>query len=151
MSDDYEGLVGKTGKGTRIWHPELSNIHPRANIGEDCVIHSHVWIGGDVYIGNHVKIQAFSFIPDGVVIEDDCFIGPRVTFTNDTTPPSGPNNWLQTFVKRGASIGAGAVILPGITLGEGCRVGAGAVVTKDVPPGVVVCGNPAQIHNKKKP
>ena len=138
------------GKGTRIWNPELSNINPEAEIGEGCVIHSHVWIG-KVSIGNHVKIQAFSFIPDGVTIEDECFIGPRVTFTNDKYPPSHGQGWSETFVRKGASIGAGAVILPGITLGEGCRVGAGSIVTKDVPPGVVVCGNPAQIHNKKKP
>ena len=133
---------------TKIWHPELSNIHPGAVIGEDCTIHSHVWIGDEVVIGNRVKIQAFSFIPALVTIEDDCFIGPRVTFTNDKNPPSGRANWLKTVVQRGASIGAGAVILPGIQIGPGARIGAGAVVTKDVPPGVVVCGNPAKVHNK---
>lgn len=137
------------GKGTKIWHPELSNIDDSVEIGYNCKIHSHVWIGEGVRIGNNVKIQAFSFIPSGVIIQDDVFIGPRVTFTNDKYPPSGSKNkWLITIVKRGASIGAGATILPGLLINENARVGAGSVVTKDVPAGVVVCGNPAKIHNK---
>ena len=138
----------KTGKGTRIWHPELSTLLD-FEIGEDSVIHSHVWIGNNVKIGNRVKIQAFSFIPDGVTIEDDCFIGPRTTFTNDKHPPSG--NWSKTLVKQGAKIGAGAVILPGITIGQNAMVGAGAVVTKDVFAGEVVVGNPAKPLQKITP
>jgi acetyltransferase-like isoleucine patch superfamily enzyme len=137
------------GKGTKIWEPHLSNIQDGVTIGENCRIHSHVWIGEGVTIGNNVKIQAMSFIPTGVTIEDDVFIGPRVTFTNDKYPPSNGQGWSETLVQRGASIGAGAVILPGLTIGEGARIGAGAVVTKNVPAGVVVCGNPAAIHNKK--
>jgi acetyltransferase-like isoleucine patch superfamily enzyme len=131
---------------TKIWHPELSNIG-KCKIGENCILHSHIWIGDDVVIGNNVKVQAFSFIPKGVTIEDGVFIGPRVTFTNDKYPPSGGKGWSETKVRRNAVIGAGAVILPGITIGEGAIVGAGAVVTKDVPPNTTVVGNPAKPLN----
>ena len=136
------------GKGTKIWEAHLSNIHPTVTIGENCRIHSHVWIGGFVKIGNNVKIQAFSYIPSGVFIEDNVFIGPHVVFTNDKYPPSNGKNWEQTFVRRGAVIGANATILPGIEIGENAKVGAGSVVTKSVSANVTVCGNPAKIHNK---
>lgn len=138
------------GKGTKVWEIHLSNIHPDVVIGEDCRIHSHCWIGEGVKIGDRVKIQAFTFIPTGVTIEDNVFIGPRVTFTNDKYPPSGGTGWLPTLVKRNASIGAGATILPGLTIGENAKVGAGSVVTKDVPDSTTVCGNPAKPHNKNK-
>jgi len=128
------------GEDTRLWHAELSNIQ-RCWIGSQCTIHSHVWIGNDVQIGDRCKVQAFAFIPTGVKIGNDVFIGPRVTFTNDKYPPS--DQWSQTIVEDGVSIGAGAVIVCGVTLHKGCRVGAGAVVTKDVPAGVTVVGNPA--------
>lgn len=131
----------KIGTGTRIWHPELSTLLD-FEIGNDSVVHSHCWIGNNVKIGSRCKIQAFAFIPDGVTIEDDCFIGPRVTFTNDKYPPSG--KWSKTLVKQGTKIGAGAVILSGITLGMNCVIGAGAVVTKDVPDGEIWIGNPAK-------
>lgn len=137
------------GENTKIYDPELSNIRDGVEIGNNCTLHSHIWIGENVKIGNNVRIQAFSFIPEGVIIEDDVFIGPRVTFTNDKYPPSLKEEWKPTIVKRGASIGAGAIILPGITIGEGARVGAGSVVTKNVPPNVVVCGVPARIHAGK--
>ena len=141
----------KVGDNTKIWHQELSNIQD-CEIGDNCKIHSHVWIGDGVKIGNNVKIQAFCFIPSGVIIEDDAFIGPRVTMTNDKYPPANDSSaWLETRVCKGASIGAGAVLLPGITIGEGSRIGAGSVVTRDVPPGVVACGNPARIMAGKKP
>lgn len=136
------------GKGTKIWNPHLSYISPDVVIGENCVIHPHVDIYAGVKIGNNVKIQAQTFIPSGVTIEDNVFIGPGVVFTNDKNPPSGHSGWLPTLVKRNASIGARAVILPGITIGQGARIGAGAVVTKSVPDNVTVCGNPAKIHNK---
>jgi len=138
----------KVGKGTKVWHPELSNIGA-CEIGENCRIHSHVWIGDGVKIGNNVKIQAFSFIPVGVTIEDNVFIGPRVTFTNDKKPPSGGTHWKETLVRRGASLGASVTVLPGVTIGENAMIGAGAVVTKDIPDNVVACGVPAAIHAGK--
>lgn len=122
-----------------IWHPELSNI--QSEIPQSCTVHSHVWIGQDVPIGGGCKIQAFTFIPTGVSIGNNVFIGPRVTFTNDKYPPG---EWSKTIVEDFVSIGAGAIILPGITLGRGCMIGAGAVVTKSVPAGEVWVGNPAR-------
>lgn len=137
----------RTGKGTKLWKPELSNIG-ECVIGDNCTVHSHVWIGDRVKIGNNCKIQAFSFIPTGVRIGDNVFIGPRVTFTNDKYPPSG--EWATTIIENNVSIGAGVVILPGITLGEGCRIGAGSVVTKSIPPNVVACGVPARVRAGKE-
>lgn len=137
--------MAKIGKGTKIWHPELSNIQ-NCEIGDDCKIHSHVWIGDNVIIGNRVKIQAFAFIPDGVIVEDDCFIGPRVTFTNDKNMEiKGKNYWDKTIIKKGAKLGAGVTIIAGVTIGENAKIGAGAVVTKDIPANVVACGVPAKI------
>ncbi len=129
---------------TKIWHPELSNIHESVKFGEDCIIHSHVWIGEGVVIGNRVKIQAFSFIPNGVIIKDDVFIGPRVTFTNDKHPPSGRANWQQTIIEDGVSIGASTTILPGITIGHHAKIGAGALVTKNISANAVAYGVPAK-------
>ena len=131
------------GARVMIYGGSLSNIGDCA-IGNDCVIHSHVWIGDEVVIGDRVKVQAFSFIPTGVIIEDDVFIGPRVTFLNDKHPPSGRDNWDKTHVLKGASIGGGATILPGVIIGTNAMVGAGAVVTKNVFPGTTVAGNPAK-------
>uniref|UniRef100_A0A6H1ZE99 Putative hexapeptide repeat-containing transferase n=1 Tax=viral metagenome TaxID=1070528 RepID=A0A6H1ZE99_9ZZZZ len=131
---------------THVWNQQLSNIHPSAEIGEDCTIHSHVWIGANVKIGKRCKIQAFVFIPDGVTIGDDVFIAPHVCFTNDRHPPSNGKGWEKTFVEDGAVIGAGAVILPGLTVGERAMVAAGTVVTKDVPPYTVVMNNREQIY-----
>ena len=132
----------RVGKGTTIWHPPKSTIL-ECEIGERCVIHSHVWIGNNVKIGNGCKIQAFSFIPEGVTIGDNVFIGPRTTFTNDKFPPSG-GKWAKTVVGPNAVIGAGSVILPGLTIGAHAFIGAGSVVTKDVAVGAVVYGNPAR-------
>lgn len=135
---------------TKIYNQELSNIHSSVEFGKNCVIHSHVWIGEGVVIGNNVKIQAFSFIPSGVTIEDDVFIGPRVTFTNDKYPPSGGKGWSETLVKQGASLGASVTVLPGLVIGENAKIGAGSVVTKDIPANVVACGNPARVKAGKK-
>jgi len=131
-----------------IYHPELSNILTE-DIGAGCIIHSHVWIGQDVKIGRNCKIQAFAFIPDGTTLEDDVFVGPRATFLNDLYPPSKGKHWHKTLVKKGASIGGGATILPGVTIGENARIGAGAVVTRSVPANEVWVGVPAKCLEKK--
>ena len=133
----------KYGKGTKFWCKDLSNIG-KCTIGSNCTIHSHVWIGDRVKIGDRCRIQAFTFIPTGVRIGNDVFLGPRVTFTNDKHPPSP--EWLITTVADGVSIGAGAVLLPGISIGKNAKIGAGAVVTKDVPEGETWIGNPAKVY-----
>lgn len=127
----------------KIWHQDLSNIG-KCQIGEYCIIHSHVWIGDEVIIGDGTKVQAFCFIPTGVSIEPLCFLGPRVTFTNDKHPPSHGTGWSKTKVGANTVIGAGATILPGITIGEGCVIGAGALVTKDIPDFHIAMGVPAE-------
>ncbi len=133
------------GKGTRIWH--FVHVRSGARIGENCNIGKGVYIDVDVEIGNNVKIQNFVSIYRGVKIEDDVFLGPHATFTNDLYPRSYNKDWkvIPTIVKRGASIGANATIVCGVTIGEYAMVGAGAVVTKDVPPHSLVVGNPARL------
>lgn len=139
----------KVGPGTQFHRLDLSNISPDCTIGSNCTIHSHVCIFADVKIGDGVKIQSFTYIPKGVTIEDDVFIGPHVCFTNDKYPPSHGRAWATTLVKKGASIGAGAIILPGVTIGEYAKIGAGSVVTKDVPANEIWMGNPAHKYVKK--
>lgn len=103
-------------------------------LGNNCKIHSYTWIGDDVVVGDNCKIEPFAFIPNGVTLEDDVFIGPHVCFTNDKHPSSlGKWELRKTLVQRGASIGANATILPGITIGKYAVIGAGSVVTKNVP------------------
>lgn len=128
-------------KGGRIYRPETSNFLPR-NVGREVTVHSHVWVGNEVVLAHLMKIQAFAFIPNGVEFEDGVFVGPRVTFTNDKHPPH--DSFGRTLVKEGAALGAGAVVLCGVTIGAHAVVGAGAVVTKDVPAGATVVGNPAR-------
>lgn len=134
---------------------ESAKIYDQVNlygceIGENTKIDAFVYIEEGVKIGKNVKIRPFTFIPEGVTIEDDVFIGPNVTFTNDKYPRvKGKWKLLKTVVKKGASIGAGSVILPGITIGESALVGAGSVVTEDVPSNAVVYGNPAKVVKKQ--
>ena len=132
------------GEGTRIWQYVV--ILPGAVIGRDGNICSHCFIENKVVVGDRVTVKCGVQLWDGVTLEDDVFIGPNVTFTNDLHPRSRNTaaTLLPTLVKKGASIGANATILPGITIGEGAMVGVGSVVTKDVPPGVTVLGNPAR-------
>lgn len=133
------------GKDTRVW--QFSVIFENARIGENCNICAHSLIENDVVIGNNVTIKSGVFLWDGTRVEDDVFIGPNATFTNDVMPRSKiyPDVFSGITLKKGASIGANATILPGITIGCKAMVGAGAVVTKDVPDYAVVAGNPATI------
>lgn len=133
------------GSNTRFW--QFVVVLQNAKIGSDCNICAHCFIENDVVIGDRVTVKSGVQLWDGLRIEDDVFIGPNVTFTNDHFPRSRqyPERLTVTTIKNGVSIGGGAVILPGITIGERAMVGAGAVVTKTVPAGAVVVGNPARI------
>ncbi|MDT7008632.1 acyltransferase [Enterobacter cancerogenus] len=133
------------GKDTTIW--QYAVILPGARIGEECNICAHTFIENDVVLGNRVTLKSGVFLWDGVIIEDNVFIGPCVAFTNDKHPRSKtyPDKFLRTIIKKNASIGANATILPGVVIGEGSMIGAGAVVTKDVAPHTVVVGNPAKV------
>lgn len=133
------------GAGTRIW--QFCVVLPNAVVGKNCNICSHCFIENDVIIGDCVTVKCGVQLWDGLRTEDDVFIGPNVTFTNDLYPRSKvyPENFLNTFIRKGASIGAGAVILPGIEIGEGAMIGAGAVVRKNVAAFSTVVGNPARI------
>lgn len=133
------------GPNTKIW--QFVVILPRARIGADCNICSHCFIENDVAIGDRVTIKNGVCLYDGLRVGNDVFIGPNVTFTNDKYPKSRNTtyNCLQIWIEDGASIGGGAVVLPGIRIGAGATVGAGAVLTKNVPSGVTVVGNPAKV------
>ena len=136
------------GRGTRIW--QFCVVLAGARIGEDCNICSHVFIENEVVVGDRVTVKCGVQLWDGVTIEDDAFIGPNVTFTNDRYPPSDdfPRTIARTRVCRGASIGANATIIGGVVIGEGAMIGAGSVVTRDVPAGELWLGNPARFHRK---
>ena len=133
------------GEGTRVWQYVV--ILPGAVIGRDGNICSHCFIENQVVVGDRVTVKCGVQLWDGVTLEDDVFVGPNATFTNDRVPRSrnASATLLPTLVKKGASIGANATILPGLTIGEGAMVGAGSVVTKDVPPRTLVVGNPARV------
>ena len=133
------------GTKTRVW--AFVHILPGAKIGSNCNICDNVFIENDVVIGNRVTVKSGVQLWDGVRLEDDTFIGPNATFTNDPFPRSKkyPEQFSKTYIKQGASIGANVTLLPGITVGKNAMVGAGAVVTHDVPPNAVVVGNPARI------
>lgn len=121
------------GQDTKIW--QFCVVLENAVIGKNCNICAHVLIENDVIIGNNVTVKSGVQLWDGIRIEDNVFIGPNVTFTNDLYPRSKkyPEKFLQTIVKKGASIGANSTILPGITIGENAMIAAGSIVTKDVP------------------
>jgi UDP-2-acetamido-3-amino-2,3-dideoxy-glucuronate N-acetyltransferase len=134
------------GKGTKIWH--FSHIMPHVNIGKDCIIGQNVFIGENVNVGSNVKIQNNVSVYDGVTLEDDVFCGPSCVFTNIRSPRSyvsQKGRYVLTLVRKGATIGANATTVCGNTIGQYALVGAGSVVTKDVPDYAMVFGNPARI------
>ena len=133
------------GARTRIW--AFAHVLPHAHIGSDCNICDHVFVENDVVVGDRVTVKCGVQLWDGLRVEDDVFIGPNATVTNDKRPRSKAYHTksLHTFIERGASIGANATILPGITIGQNSMVGAGAVVTRSVPPNAIIIGNPARI------
>lgn len=133
----------KIGEGTKIW--QFCVVFPDAEIGCNCNICANVLIENDVKIANNVTIKSGVQIWDGVSLEDNVFVGPNVTFTNDNYPRSKqPFELKRIIIKKGASIGAGSVVIGGITIGENSMIGAGSVVTKDVPHNELWFGNPAK-------
>lgn len=145
--------TAEIGEGSRLWH--WVQVREGARIGSECILGRGVYIDRNVEIGNKVKIQNNVSIFEGVTIADGVFVGPHVCFTNDKLPRAVNENFelstnedwelIPTLVKKGASIGANSTILPGITIGEFAMVGAGSVVTKDIPDYYLAFGNPAQL------
>lgn len=135
----------KIGTNTRVW--AFAHILPGAVIGTDCNLCDGVFVENDVVLGDRVTVKCGVQLWDGITVEDDVFIGPNATFTNDRFPRSKvyPEAFARTLVRRGASIGANATILPGLEIGAGAMIGAGAVVTRSVPPNAIAVGNPARI------
>lgn len=132
------------GVGTKIWH--FCHVMAGASIGRDCVLGQGCFVGADVEIGNRTRIQNNVSVFQGVKLEDDVFVGPSVVFTNVRYPRAFRKGYRgETLVRKGASIGANATILPRVTIGEYAMVGAGAVVTRDIPAHAVVVGNPARV------
>ena len=135
------------GSGTRIWG--LTHVLKEAKIGMNCNIGEHVFIENKVQIGNGCTIKNGVAVWDQITLEDDVFVGPYVVFTNDLKPRAflkrGPVSYLPTLVKKGATLGANSTIICGVTIGEYAMIGAGTVVTKDVPPHGLVVGNPGRI------
>ena len=142
LSDVQSSAIGIN---TRVW--QFVVVLAGAKIGQDCNICSHCLIESDVVIGDRVTVKSGVQLWDGLRVGDDVFIGPNVTFTNDKFPSSKktPEKFLQTKVENGASIGAGATILPGITIGSNSMVAAGTVVTRSIPQNSLVMGNPGRI------
>jgi acetyltransferase-like isoleucine patch superfamily enzyme len=138
------------GRGTRIW--QFAVILKGARIGENCNICAHTFIEDDVILGNDVTVKSGVYLWNGLRVGDSVFIGPNATFTNDRMPRSKqyPERFLTTRIEDGASIGANATILPGLTIGRGAMVGAGAVVVSDVAKGQTVVGNPARPLEPRK-
>jgi len=128
------------GENTNIW--QFCVVLPRAQIGNNCNICAHCFIENDVVIGDNVTLKCGVYIWDGMIIEDNVFIGPNATFCNDRHPISRNKNYKRepVIIKKGASIGANVTVLPGITIGENALIGAGALITKDVPDNVIIKG-----------
>lgn len=139
------------GAGTRVW--QYSVIFSGARIGANCNICAHTMIEGDVIVGDNVTIKNGVYLWDGTRVEDNVFIGPNATFTNDPMPRSKHHleEYVGVWVRSGASIGANATLLPGVTIGCNALVGAGAVVTRSVPDNAVVMGNPARVVRYLEP
>lgn len=140
-------LSNYIGEDTFIW--QFSVVLPEARIGNNCNICAHVFIENKVVVGNNVTIKSGVQLWDGITIEDDVFIGPNATFTNELIPRSkvhNLDNLKPIIVRVGASIGANATILPGIVIGEYAFIGAGSVITSDVPPYALYCGNPGRMR-----
>ena len=135
------------GEGTRVWN--FVHIREKAEIGKDCVIGDYVYVGRGAKVGNNVKLENRATVFEGVKIQNKVFVGPHVTFTNDFYPRSFNKEWkiTSTLVKEGASIGAGTVIVCGVNIGEYALIGAGSVVTQDIPAHALVYGNPARIRD----
>jgi UDP-2-acetamido-3-amino-2,3-dideoxy-glucuronate N-acetyltransferase len=143
----YVDEGAEIGAGTKIWH--FCHVMPRARIGERCNIGQNVLVSTGVTLGNNVKIQNNVSLYTGVIVEDDAFLGPSMVFTNVINPRSHVNRkeeYKKTLVQKGASIGANATIVCGVTLGRYCFVGAGSVVTRDVPDYALVYGSPARVR-----
>lgn len=134
------------GSGTKVWH--FCHIMPGAIIGEDCILGQNCFVANKVVLGKQVKVQNNVSIYEGVVCEDEVFLGPSMVFTNVINPRSvieRKDEFKKTLVKKGATIGANATIICGVTIGKYAMIGAGAVVTKDVPDYALVVGNPAKM------
>ena len=140
----------KIGRNVKIW--ANANVLAGVTIGDNCSIGACSEIGKGSKIGKNSRISFGVFLPSNSVIGDDCFIGPSVTFTDDKNPVCGNTDYhaQPPVMEMWSSIGAGAVILPGVRIGKGALVGAGSIVTKDVPPGVIVKGNPARIYERSE-
>lgn len=145
LSDVQSNTIGQE---TNIW--QFVVILPHAVIGENCNICAHTFIENDVIIGDEVTIKSGVYLWDGIRVEDRVFIGPNVTFTNDKYPRSKsyPNQFQNTLIKKGASIGAGSIILGGVEIGQNAMIGAGSLVTQDVPPNELWYGSPAKFVRK---
>lgn len=146
----------KIGKGTKIWHQ--AQVRENACIGKNCILGKGSYVDFGVNIGDNVKIQNGVFVYHGVTVEDGVFLGPGVILTNDKNPRAIDENgklksdddWVlgKILIKKGASVGARSTVLPGVTIGEYALIGAGSVVTKDVPDYALVYGNPAKVRGK---
>lgn len=144
-SSSYVDEGASVSEGAKIWH--FCHIMPGASLGRNCNLGQNVFVGEHVQLGNNVKVQNNVSIYTGVTCQDDVFLGPSMVFTNVINPRSAVRRhdaYKKTLVKRGASIGANATVICGITIGEYAFIGAGAVVTREVPPFALVVGNPAR-------